>query len=529
MRLDELSVELRPRAPWEAVELGTALVRRHAGAIWRPWLALTLPVFLVVNALAWAIDAVWLGALVVWWLKPVFDRIPLYVISHAVFGPAPRPRDTLRALRRWGWLPIPGYLSWRRLSPVRSLTLPVDLLEGGAHAAQRRSVVGSGVQGTAMLVTLVCANFEAVLIFGTYALALMFVPTELFSESLRAAWELLAEEPPRWLQLLGNGVVWAAMSAIEPFYVGAGFGLYLDRRTRIEAWDVEIAFRRLGKRLRNASMALLCLSLLALAVPALAQTPPAPARPATAAAPPAAKEMPVCPAPTASADLAPPPELADIFDRIESDPGFAQSVEHALHDPLLDPKQDITEWVSNSKQERGPERSNPWLAKLAELLSKVIGTAAESSLWILGAALLVVLALTRKTWLPWLQNMRVATAEQPPPVTRETQVEAEPLPADVLAQASTLWAAGAPRQALALLYRASVAAMVDRTGALLVPGATEAQCLRASRALADGEDRAAFARMVQVWQYAAYAQTLPGAEEFDSLLALLGRRFGWTA
>ena len=53
MRLDDLSVELRPRTPWEAVELGTALVRRHARAIWRPWLALSLPVFVASNALAW--------------------------------------------------------------------------------------------------------------------------------------------------------------------------------------------------------------------------------------------------------------------------------------------------------------------------------------------------------------------------------------------------------------------------------------------------------------------------------------------
>ena len=28
-------------------------------------------------------------------------------------------------------------------------------------------------------------------------------------------------------------------------YVGAGFGLYLNRRTQMEAWDVEIALRRL--------------------------------------------------------------------------------------------------------------------------------------------------------------------------------------------------------------------------------------------------------------------------------------------
>src|SRR3546814_6516061 len=52
-------------------------------------------------------------------------------------------------------------------------------------------------------------------------------------------------------------VVWVATSAIEPFYVGAGLGLYLNRRTRIEAWDVEIALRRMRTRLATTATALL--------------------------------------------------------------------------------------------------------------------------------------------------------------------------------------------------------------------------------------------------------------------------------
>ena len=92
MRLDQVSVELRPRSPWEAMELGNALVRRHARAIWRPWAIATLPVFALLNAAAWAIDALWLAALAMWWLLPLFDRIVLFVLSRAVFGDALRKR-----------------------------------------------------------------------------------------------------------------------------------------------------------------------------------------------------------------------------------------------------------------------------------------------------------------------------------------------------------------------------------------------------------------------------------------------------
>ena len=514
MRLDELSVELRPRSAWEAVELGTALVRRHAGAIWRPWLWVTLPIFVILNAVGWALDKVWLAALVMWWAKPLFDRVPLYVMSRAVFGAAPGARETVRAHWRWGIKPMLGYLTWRRLGAVRSLYLPIDLLEGGPRPAQRRSIVGSGVRGTAMLVTLVCANFEAVLVFGVYVLALMFVPVELLSESARAAWALLTQSPPRWVQLLANAVAWAATSVIEPFYVGAGFGLYLDRRTRIEAWDVEIAFRRLHARLLGAGVALLCL--FALALPAFAQgSHDAEARDAAPGA--AATAPPVKPA----------PQLEMIFGQVDDDPGFSRAAGQLADDPQLNPKRTVSEWVRRHPDKDAPTQlpNMPWLQAIA----KGIAVIAQYGLWILLGVLVILLLASHRTWLPWLRGITPRKGPVPIPITQEAQAEDAPLPNDVMACARALWAEGQPRRALSLLYRASVAAMVARTGVLLVPGATEAQCLRASRSLGDEEDRSAFARMVRTWQYAAYAERLPDASEFDSLLVLLGRRFGWSA
>lgn len=531
MRLDDLSVELRQRMPWEAVELGTALVRRHARAIWGPWLALTLPVFVAINAAAWWLDKLWLAALAMWWLKPLFDRIPLYVVSRAVFGPAPGTRETLRAMRHWGLRPMPGYLVWRRLSPVRSLHLPIDLLEGGPHAARRRRVVGGGVRGTAALVTLVCANFEIVLVLATYALALMFVPVELMSESVRAAWELISQEPPQWVQLLGNLLAWSVSSVIEPFYVGAGFGLYLDRRTRIEAWDVEIAFRRLRARLRGAGVAAL-LAVALLAVPGLPRAHPH--SPPTIAAAQATEAEGAKGPEDAAEDVEdassrapdPMPALTEIFGRVENDPRFTEAVARTSDDPQLHPKKTITEWVRRKPEKAVRQGESPLLQRIAVVIAAI----AKYSLWILLGLLLVALFLGRRTWLPWLRDLTpVRQRPAATPVAREAQPEEQPLPADVMAHARGLWTGGQPRAALALLYRASVASMVERTGALLVPGATESQCLRAARALGDAQDRAAFARMVNVWQYAAYAERLPAADEFESLLAQLGQRFGWTA
>ena len=55
MKIESLAVELRPRSGWEAMELGAALVRRHAAAIWLPWLIVTGLVFVLLNLAAWAI------------------------------------------------------------------------------------------------------------------------------------------------------------------------------------------------------------------------------------------------------------------------------------------------------------------------------------------------------------------------------------------------------------------------------------------------------------------------------------------
>jgi hypothetical protein len=35
-----------------------------------------------------------------------------------------------------------------------------------------------------------------------------------------------------------------AVFAIEPFYVAAGFAMYLNRRAELEAWDIEQELKR---------------------------------------------------------------------------------------------------------------------------------------------------------------------------------------------------------------------------------------------------------------------------------------------
>lgn len=521
MRADQLRVELHPRSPWEAMELGGALVRRHARAIWLPWLAVTLPVFAAINALAVAFGLASLAPLAMWWLKPAFDRIPLFVLSRAVFGDAPRVRETLASQWRWGWRWMPAYLLWRRLGPARALYLPVDLLEGGAHPAQRRRVIGGSVRGNAVLLTLACANFELVLALATFALAMLFVPVELMSESTRAAWALISQEPPQWALVAINAVLWMATSVIEPFYIGAGFGIYLDRRTQLEAWDVEIAFRRMRARAIQALGALACVCVLTLGLPGPVQAGPGQpqtANPCEGDHPPSMQQ----------ADQPLPDCLPDVFADVINDPQLDAAVERAWQDPLLSPTRKVTRWVPRQPRDapRPQHRlDNPLMNALATLL----GLVGEYGLWGLAALLALLLLRTRKHWLPWLRTGKRLPVADASPARVQLHADEDALPAQLADSLRALWAQGRQRRALALLYRASVEAMVARTGAVLVPGATEADCLRTARALRDEEDRSAFTQMVRAWQYAAYAGRLPAAGEFEDLLQRLGARFGWPA
>ena len=192
-------------------------------------------------------------------------------------------------------------------------------------------------------------------------------------------------------------------------------------------------------------------------------------------------------------------------------------------DPLLNPTEKRTVWTPRDKKKL--EQEDP--SSIAVAIARFMGKMLEAALWILLGALVVALLATAKRWWPWLRDVATPERAAPSEISLAPTEHDAALPADIAASVRRLWAEGLSRRALALLYRASVETMVARTGAFLVPGATEAECLRASRQLGAAEDRDAFARVVRTWQYAAYADRLPDGDAFEALVARAAERFGW--
>ncbi|MFT3808060.1 DUF4129 domain-containing protein [Arenimonas sp.] len=501
MRLDRLSIVLRPRTPWEAMDLGQALAREHAGAAWKSWIALSLPFLIVFNALAWWADKPWLAGLAMWWFKPLFERAPLYVLSRAVFGQAPSLRETLRSKELWASSSLLAWLSWRRLHPARSMLMPVDLLEGlrGSRRSQRAAVLQRAVGAQAWGLMLACLSFELMLFIAMWVLVLMFEPIAHLDESARAMWTTFFQAPPEWAVVVGNGVAWLAMSLIGPFYAGAGFGLYLNRRTQLEAWDVELSFRRLAERLRALSVAAMFVL-------------------ATWLAPWSA--MPVLAAPTIpqADDCDKPCRPKDVFGEQlrASDPRQEAAAREVVDDPLLSPTQKNKHWVLKNPP-KPDKKSDTRLPSWSLGLGALFGAIGEYGLWILAGILLALLLWQLPRWLPWVRD-RLPQTTEPDPIVEHAVLSPEKLPDDVVTVARELWSRQRHRDALALLYRAGVAAIERAHGSPLPPGATEADCLRRARRLPDGALRECFAQVVRLWQGAAYARRVPDDEAFAALL-----------
>lgn len=240
MRVDALAVRLRPRTMAEAADLGVLLVHRHWRSILRVW----GPLFAVVALLALATIELgsWLPGTLVFLAKPWLDRSLLFVLSRAVFGEDTHWRD-LRAQRGaiW-WRDLLPTLTWRRLSPWRSYTQAIGQLEGqrGKARRARRDQLLKGKRGAASGMHLVFAHTELVLAFGLLSLALWFAP-----EGTRGqVWDWLRDGESLANQVALNALYLLAVFVLEPFYVAAGFAMYLNRRVELEAWDIEQEFRR---------------------------------------------------------------------------------------------------------------------------------------------------------------------------------------------------------------------------------------------------------------------------------------------
>lgn len=241
MQLDALALRMRPRAPLEATDLGVRLCQRAARSVYACYAVVYVPVVAV--ALASFEIAAWLPLLLLFWLKPWLDRTILFVLSRAAFGQPTTVAQLWAARGQVWWQQLLLTLTWRRLSPWRSFTQPVYQLEGVSFGKLRARVrqLRRRKGGAALLMTLAFTAAQTCLTFTLLSLLIWFAPGESGAASVTA----LLFDPENELLEAAAAIAYAiVVGFLEPFYVAAGFAMYLNRRAELEAWDVEQELRR---------------------------------------------------------------------------------------------------------------------------------------------------------------------------------------------------------------------------------------------------------------------------------------------
>jgi hypothetical protein len=509
MRLSDASVVIRPRPTWEAMDLGVLLSQRHRRLLMTSWAIVTLPVFALLSVMLW--DSPSLAVFIFWWLKPAFDRLPLYILSKAMFGETPTLQQ---ALLQWPRLLRPqllASLTWRRLSLSRSFLMPVVQLEGlsGEARQQRLQVLLQRDAGASRWLTIIGVHLESALWIGLMVLFYMFLPQQV---ELDWSWQTLitaATQDWRWLEHLTNAFYALVLVIWEPIYVACGFSLYLNRRTVLEAWDIELVFRRLRQRLSGAAVALL------LGVFLLAPT----VQTAWAAEPVIS------------------PDSPRLLDQPLSSQASRDSIKAILDQPPFKNKETVTRYRFGEEQtttETADDSQTPeWLKALLKLFDSQrfgsLTTLIEAMLWgtvIVGIGLLI---WYYRDWLHAFVSRRPAldqkTARPLPQQAFGLDLNRETLPADIATSAERLWQSN-PREALGLLYRALLSHLLHDFNIALKAADTEGQVLARVEHLQQPALLAFSKNLTGHWQNMAYGHRLPPAhlqqELCDGWRALFG-------
>ena len=464
MQLDAVTAEIRPRSDWEAVDLGFAMVRRD---FWRSitvwWLVLGIPAAIGAVVL-W--DHPLILLILFWWLKPAGSRMVLFGLSRRLFGEVPSWRLIWREIPR-AWTRRFFYrFVWARFSPWLPVTLAVEDLEGlrGASYKQRCAQVVRRGEGVVMWLYFLSDIASAWLGLGILFLVMMLVPNGQDGAWQQAIGSWDWESPMEIPLLLSRTVVACVMLGIsltDVFVVGAGFGVYINNRTWIEGWDVELAFKQLAQRL--AKVALVMISFLVMSSSA-----------------------------DGNVEITPATRIQEV----KADEAFKV---HSVTDRI-------------------PESSPPSTSSLPLDLIQALTQIFAVSVVVLLVALLVWVLWRNRDAFKSLRFARSADRGAPSArVVMGMNISPDTLPQDVPAAAWALWQGGRHQEALGLLYRGSISRVMELGKVEIQESDTEGDCLRRVIQAGAAVHPDYFKGITGVWVKMAYAGISPADIEVQAL------------
>src|SRR5690606_24559691 len=466
-------------------------------------LLLSLPLFVVLSFFPG--NLLWLGYLLLWWLKPLFERPLLQIMSQAVFNHEPDTRNTLKAFATLARQQLFASLTWRRLSPSRSMDLPVIQLEGlrSQRRRERLNILHREDSLPSIWLSVIGFFLEIFIALGLVALIYLLIPEEVHFDQT----QLFNSGDALWIIVFF--CYFLALAAVAPFFVACGFSLYLNRRIKLEAWDIDIAFQRIViKRAPARTNTMIAILLAIMFTAGLGQSPPAMADPApqTVTLEPSIPSEPQAPFQRSSAKVA---------------------IEEVLAGEDFHRKKNIRYPSFSFGEEKESSENEFWkwffgLFKSADKMAQ-LATGMELLLWTAFLCLMFIVVFRYRHWLAaYLPLGAPARVARNTPVTLfGLNLTRESLPKDISDTALKLWRNGEQRPALALLYRASISRLLER-GLEIEDGNKDAECLNAAQKFMQEHTQAKaavdyFAILTRAWQRLAYGHLAPNKVDAEHL------------
>ncbi len=512
MQVEALAVALRKRSNWEAIDLGFGLGRKWFFQLWCAWMLSALPVFVTISILTYIFSDQFFTPylfVIFWWLKPLYEQPLLFIVSRQTFS----ENISFKYIKNNFFAIIKpqlfALLSWRRFSFSRSYYNPVAMLEGlrGKTRRERLHVLNSQNNSSSIWLTILCVLIESILYFGIFLFVFL-----LLAEFIDTSFIQLLESENNDVSILDNLAYFLSVSIIAPFYVASGFCLYITRRTKLEGWDIELAFKRLQNRISNntskntffAAISTICTSsllLLSLFTFSISDT-------------------------QANEINTTKKEAKETITTVIQGKDFGETKKIKRFVYIKDKKEESeSTWWDNFKEwwESAMEALVEFL--FGDLKDKEVDTGffnfnlLEILIWSAIIVLLIWLIKRYSHWLDWINpgtNKKKKAAAIPNQLFG-MDISKDSLPDDIHASALTLFREKRYRQALSLLYRGSLASIVHNGDIEILSSTTEQECSRIIRKVRPENESQYFNTLTQAWILLAYADQVPNENTLNQL------------
>lgn len=491
MDLETITVNIRPRSPWEAIDIGFLLAKRHYFKLWLLWLLAALPSLILLTSFCLLLPgstAKW-SLLLFWFFKPFYEPSLLILISRALFGSQKSISEIVQEVRQKIHFKQIFTILYYRFSMFRSFSCPVLLLENleGKESKKRRSLLRNGYETSAIL-TLVGFFIEVVLSLSLMSILYWFIPEEL-------RWIDLGDFiflPDNWLLLF---CYFFSCSIFAPFYICSGFMMYISRRVELEAWDIEIGFKRIRQRLQKRKNNLIKTSsalilLVSVSLSSLTAT-----------------------GWSAGHD----PETA------------LNTITTVLEQKEFGEKVSKYHWVPKEKE--SPEVDSTWLefwqglieslSNFFSHLARLLARFGQILLWCCAAFIIIYLLLKYSHLRRWLSGTSGSPSNNYTPAQAIFGMDLRPesLPDDIVKVCSQLLIQKETREAMSLLYRATLSSLINKHHLEIHSSFTENECCEEVVKSRPGPEATFFHSLTSLWVFLAYGHKNP---EIDVCRELIG-------